>query len=213
MFANTSRINAPRRKLGNWISSVFRYVLTPPFSWIGSVQLCIILSVGLFSGRAFDAGYLYVFRYVLFRSIGKCLKSTLSDSYHLMIGGFVLFEFCLFMISISKPEQYYQVIGLYHLQSGAVSLTYPKLFLAQGFGMGIATGIMYIPALGIVSHYFQKRRALAIGLATSVGALPLTCPVYNSKDDVGFCIRRGDPPHHAKRMVSRHSRISLGRQS
>lgn len=30
-------------------------------------------------------------------------------SYHLMIGGALLFEFCLFMISISQPEQYYQV--------------------------------------------------------------------------------------------------------
>ena len=111
----------------------------------------------------------------------KCLNSKISDSYHLMIGGFVLFEFCLSMISISKPEQYYQVIGLYHLQSGAVSLTHTKLFLTQGLGMGIAIGIMYIPALGIVSHYFQKRRALAIGLATFVGAWSLTCPVYNQR--------------------------------
>ena len=36
---------------------------------------------------------------------------------------------------------------------------------------------------------------------------------YNSKDDVGFCNRRGDPPHHVKRMVPRHSRISRRRQS
>jgi hypothetical protein len=145
--------------------------------------------------------------------LAKCLNSTLSDSYHLMIGGFVLFEFCLFMISISKPEQYYQVIGLSHLQSGGVSLTQTKLFLAQGLGMGIAIGVMYIPALGILSHYFQKRRALAIGLATSVGALLLMCPIYNSKDDPGLCIRRGDQSHHAKHMVSRPSRVSLRRQS
>ncbi|KDR76989.1 hypothetical protein GALMADRAFT_66206 [Galerina marginata CBS 339.88] len=99
-------------------------------SWIGSVQLWLTLSVGLFSGRAFDAGYFY----------------------HLMIGGAALFLFCLFMISISQPEHYYQ------------------LFLAQGIGMGTAIGMMYIPALGVVSHYFQKRRALAIGLATSGSA-------------------------------------------
>ena len=110
--------------------------------------------------------------------LAGCLNSALSASYHLMIGGFMLFEFCLFMISISKPEQYYQVIGLYHLKSGAVLLTNPKLFLAQGFGMGMAIGIMYIPSVGIVSHYFQKWRALAIGLVTSVGALPLVCSIY-----------------------------------
>ncbi|KAF9484040.1 MFS general substrate transporter [Pholiota conissans] len=100
-------------------------------SWIGSVQLFLVLSVGLVSGRAFDAGYFY----------------------HLMIGASILFEFCLFMISISQPGQYYQ------------------LFLAQGLGMGIAIGLMYIPAIGIISHYFQKRRALAIGLATSGSAV------------------------------------------
>ncbi|KJA23936.1 hypothetical protein HYPSUDRAFT_137083 [Hypholoma sublateritium FD-334 SS-4] len=100
-------------------------------SWIGSVQLFLVLSAGLVSGRAFDAGYFY----------------------HLMIGGALLFEFCLFMISISKPEQYYQ------------------LFLAQGLGMGIAIGVMYIPAIGIIAHYFQRRRALAIGFATAGSAV------------------------------------------
>ncbi|KAF5325482.1 hypothetical protein D9619_009912 [Psilocybe cf. subviscida] len=100
-------------------------------SWIGSVQLWLVLSVGLFSGRAFDAGYFY----------------------HLMIGGALLFEFSLFMVSITKPGQYYQ------------------LFLAQGVGLGIAIGIMYIPAIGIISHYFQRRRALVIGLATSGSAI------------------------------------------
>ncbi|KAG6864077.1 hypothetical protein C0991_000322 [Blastosporella zonata] len=30
------------------------------YSWIGSVQLFFVVSVGLFTGRAFDTGYLYV---------------------------------------------------------------------------------------------------------------------------------------------------------
>ncbi|KAF9045397.1 major facilitator superfamily domain-containing protein [Panaeolus papilionaceus] len=96
-------------------------------SWIGSVQLWLVLSSGIFSGRAFDAGYFYP----------------------IMIAGAALFLFCIFMISISQPEQYYQ------------------LFLAQGLGMGIAVGAMYIPSLGIIAHYFQKRRSLALGLATT----------------------------------------------
>ncbi|KAF8909693.1 major facilitator superfamily domain-containing protein [Gymnopilus junonius] len=100
-------------------------------SWIGSVQLGLVMSVGLFSGRAFDAGYFY----------------------HLMIGGALLFEFCLFMVSISEAEHFYQ------------------LFLAQGLGLGIAIGLMYIPGLGIISHYFHRRRALAIGIATSGSAV------------------------------------------
>ncbi|KAJ3511804.1 hypothetical protein NLJ89_g3887 [Agrocybe chaxingu] len=99
-------------------------------SWIGSVQLFLVLSVGLISGRGFDSGYFY----------------------HLMIAGAALFVFSLFMISVTQAEKYYQ------------------LFLAQGLGLGISVGIMYIPALGIVSHYFQKRRALALGIATSGSA-------------------------------------------
>lgn len=99
-------------------------------SWIGSVQLFLVLSVGLFSGRTFDAGYFY----------------------HLMIGGSILMLFCLFMISITTPEHYYQ------------------LFLAQGLGIGIAVGIMYIPAIGLIPHYFQRRRALALGIATTGSA-------------------------------------------
>ncbi|KAJ7595002.1 major facilitator superfamily domain-containing protein [Mycena floridula] len=96
-------------------------------SWIGSLQLMLVLSSGLFAGRAFDTGYFY----------------------HLMIGGSVLFVFCLFMLSLTKPGQYYQV------------------FLSQGLGMGLAAGMLYVPSVAVISHYFRRRRALAMGIATS----------------------------------------------
>ncbi|PPQ63899.1 hypothetical protein CVT24_010366 [Panaeolus cyanescens] len=116
--------------------------------WIGSVQLWLVLSSGIFSGRAFDAGYFYP----------------------IMIAGAALFLFCIFMISISQPEHYYQLtdhpfINLFFLRRLRVLLS--QLFLAQGLGMGIAVGAMYIPSLGIIAHYFQKRRSLALGLATT----------------------------------------------
>ncbi|PPQ76707.1 hypothetical protein CVT26_004383, partial [Gymnopilus dilepis] len=100
-------------------------------SWIGSVQVGVSLIIGLFTGRAFDAGYFY----------------------HLMISGVLLFEFCLFMVSISQPEHFYQ------------------LFLTQGLGHGIALGLFYIPGLAVISHWFDKRRALAVGIAMSGSAL------------------------------------------
>lgn len=100
-------------------------------SWIGSVQLLLVLSSGLVTGRAFDSGYFYP----------------------LMYGGSALFVFCLFMLSITKPEQYYQV------------------FLCQGLGLGLAIGITYVPCLGVLSHYFRRRRALILGIASSGSAV------------------------------------------
>ncbi|KAF9465708.1 major facilitator superfamily domain-containing protein [Collybia nuda] len=100
-------------------------------SWIGGTQLCLTLSLGLISGRGFDTGYFY----------------------HLLIGGSFLLVFCTFMVSISQPEQYYQI------------------FLTQGLGVGIAVGITYIPSLGLLAHYFRRRRATAMGIAASGAAI------------------------------------------
>ncbi|KAF4576230.1 hypothetical protein EYR36_001175 [Pleurotus pulmonarius] len=81
-------------------------------SWIGSVQLLLVLSSGLVTGRAFDSGYFYL----------------------LMYGGSALFVFCLFMLSITQPEQYYQsaVGGIIH------PIMLNKLFYgAAGFHQGV----------------------------------------------------------------------------
>lgn len=45
---------------------------------------------------------------------------------------------------------------------------YPQVFLTQGLGVGLSAGLTYVPGLGIISHWFSKRRALAVGIATSV---------------------------------------------
>jgi len=100
-------------------------------SWIGSVQLLLLLSCGLFSGKAFDTGHFFP----------------------IMLSGCVLFVFCLFMLSITHPQQYYQV------------------FLAHGIGIGLSAGLTYVPGLGLISHWFNKRRALAVGIATSGSAV------------------------------------------
>ncbi|KZT01573.1 MFS general substrate transporter [Laetiporus sulphureus 93-53] len=100
--------------------------LTPP-SWIGSLQLCLMYAPGLFVGRAFDAGYFH----------------------HLSIAGALLYVFSIFMLSLAKPDQYYQI------------------FLAQAVGMGLGLGTAFLPSLSIVSHHFRRRRALAIGIVIS----------------------------------------------
>lgn len=45
------------------------------------------------------------------------------------------------------------------------------MFLSQGFGVGLAIGMTYIPSLGVISHYFQRRRALVMGIAASGSSL------------------------------------------
>ncbi|KAJ7230126.1 major facilitator superfamily domain-containing protein [Mycena pura] len=103
-------------------------------SWIGSVGTFIVMSGGLISGPLYDRGYFY----------------------HLVICGSLLLSFSLFMLSLCKQEQLYQI------------------FLAQGLGVGLGAGMTYVPTVAVVSHYFQKRRALAMSIVvagSSVGAI------------------------------------------
>ncbi|KAJ3575666.1 hypothetical protein NP233_g943 [Leucocoprinus birnbaumii] len=56
---------------------------------------------------------------------------------------------------ISQENQWYQV------------------FLSHGIGTGLASGIVYIPTLAVVSHHFKNLRALAMGIVaagTAAGA-------------------------------------------
>lgn len=100
-------------------------------SWIGSVQLCLQFTIGIFSGKLFDQGYFH----------------------SLMISGALLFLFSSFMLSLAKPHEFYQFL------------------LAQGFGMGMGMGCMFLPALSIMSHYFRKRRAVAMGIVVASGSV------------------------------------------
>ncbi|KAJ7108974.1 major facilitator superfamily domain-containing protein [Mycena crocata] len=100
-------------------------------SWIGSVNAFLVISLGLVSGRLYDRGYFY----------------------ELLYGGSALLCFSIFMLSLCKPQQLYQI------------------FLAQGLGAGLGAGIVYVPSVAIVSHYFQKRRALAMSIVASGSSL------------------------------------------
>ena len=57
------------------------------------------------------------------------------------------------MLSLAKPHHYYQHI------------------LAQGVGMGMGMGMMFLPALTLASHYFYKRRSLAMGIVIVGGSM------------------------------------------
>ena len=51
------------------------------------------------------------------------------------------------MSSLADPTEYYQ------------------LFLSQGLGIGIGAGFLFCPSMAIQSHYFKKRRPMAMGIA------------------------------------------------
>ncbi|KAJ7932789.1 major facilitator superfamily domain-containing protein [Mycena leptocephala] len=96
-------------------------------AWIGSFQLMMPFALGIVSGKLFDNGYFHAVE----------------------ISGGVIFSFSLFMLSLAKPFQYYQI------------------FLSQGLGMGIGIGLTFVPAVSITAHHFSKRRSLATGVVLS----------------------------------------------
>ncbi|EGO26555.1 hypothetical protein SERLADRAFT_368118 [Serpula lacrymans var. lacrymans S7.9] len=76
--------------------------------------------------------------------------------YHLITIGSLLYCFSLFMLSLAQPDNFYQI------------------FLTQGLGMGIGAGIIYVPTVAVVSHYFLRYRVIAMTIAvsgTSLGAV------------------------------------------
>ncbi|KAJ6529838.1 MFS general substrate transporter [Mycena capillaripes] len=118
-------------------------------AWIGSINAFIIISGGLIAGRVYDRGYFYL----------------------LVYGGALLQSFSLFMLSLCKPQQLYQI------------------FLAQGIGAGLGSGAMYVPTIAVISHYFQKRRALAmtiVATGSSLGAVVHPIMLNNTIRTLGF---------------------------
>ncbi|KAF8183031.1 major facilitator superfamily domain-containing protein, partial [Mycena galopus ATCC 62051] len=102
-------------------------------AWIGSFQLMSPFLLGIFSGKLFDDGH--------FHALQICGGTVFTLSQ------------VLFMLSLAKPQQYYQSL------------------CSQGVGMGFGLGCTYLPSASIVSHHFAKRRGLASGIVFSGGAV------------------------------------------
>ncbi|KAH0580325.1 hypothetical protein H2248_001833 [Termitomyces sp. 'cryptogamus'] len=111
-------------------------------AWIGSFEIALQYLFGIPVGMAFDAGYFH----------------------HLMIGGSMLYCFSLFMVSLARPGQYYQI------------------FLAQGVGMGLGLAMTFLPPITVVAHHFKRRRSFAIGILTSGASIGgLVFPIMLNK--------------------------------
>lgn len=141
-------------------------------SWIGSCQLCLFFLLALVAGPLFDKGH---FRYL----IGA---------------GSVLWTLSVFLI----PE----------------AQTYGQCMFVQGILGGLGVGLLFVPSasgssffsflfpqiltnrslftqLSVQSHWFEKRRSLAVGIVASGSSVGGICfPIMLNKlianPDVGF---------------------------
>jgi MFS family permease len=95
-------------------------------SWIGSVNLFIVMFSSIVGGRALDAGL-----FIPTFAIGSVL----------------------------------QVVGIF---TNSACKNVWQLILAQGLCTGLGSGIVFCPTMGLVTTYFQRRRALAVAI-TSTG--------------------------------------------
>ncbi|KAG1905751.1 MFS general substrate transporter [Suillus fuscotomentosus] len=64
-----------------------------------------------------------------------------------------------------------------------------QLFLTQGVGLGVSCGFLFSPAVVIVSHWFSKRRGLALSLTTvgtALGSIVFPVMAQNLIPLIGF---------------------------
>ncbi|KAA1469294.1 MFS general substrate transporter [Dentipellis sp. KUC8613] len=67
--------------------------------------------------------------------------------------------------------------------------TYWQFLLCQGFAVGLASGSIFGPVLSIVSHWFKKRRGIALGITacgSSIGGTIFPIMFRNLQVSIGF---------------------------
>src|SRR5262249_58311907 len=57
------------------------------------------------------------------------------------------------------------------LVGAAMATTYGQLVVCYGMAVGIGSGVVYVPLLGLIQRWFYKRRGMASGLATTGGSV------------------------------------------
>ena len=60
------------------------------------------------------------------------------------------------MLSLANPTKYYQLV------------------LAQGIGMGIGSGLMFVPTISVQAHHWRVHRSLAMGIVMTGMVLHLS---------------------------------------
>ena len=73
--------------------------------------------------------------------------------------------------------------------TASVSTTYWQLFLAQGLCCGLGNGLVFTPAMAVISTYFTTKRALAMAIAacgSTVGGLVFPSIARTLMPTIGF---------------------------
>lgn len=83
---------------------------------------------------------------------------------------------------------FFQVFGLFMT---SLCKTYWQIFLAQAVCVGIGNGFAFCPALAVLSQYFKRNRAVAVGIASAGSAVGgLVYPAMINKlvfrHDIGY---------------------------
>ncbi|KAF8518899.1 MFS general substrate transporter [Gautieria morchelliformis] len=65
---------------------------------------------------------------------------------HCVLAGSIIYVLSIFTLSLASLDHYYQI------------------FLSQGVGMGIGSGLIYLPSMAVQAHHWKVRRALAMGV-------------------------------------------------
>lgn len=75
------------------------------------------------------------------------------------------------MLSLAQPNQFYQV-RFTDLCAWRPSIHLrAQVFLSQGVCAGIGAGLLYIPSIAVISHYFARRRVLAMSIVAAGSSL------------------------------------------
>ncbi|KAI1652980.1 MFS general substrate transporter [Daldinia decipiens] len=105
-------------------------------------------------------------------NMGGLVSGPLFDAGHfraLIISGSALVVLGLFMTSLCK--------------------TYWQVLLAQGVAVGAGCGLLFLPSAAILSQYFARRRALALGLQSAgspVGGIIISVLFSRLQPRIGF---------------------------
>ncbi|KAI0845714.1 MFS general substrate transporter [Daldinia vernicosa] len=105
-------------------------------------------------------------------NMGGLVSGPLFDAGYfraLTISGSVLVVLGLFMTSLCR--------------------TYWQVLLAQGVAVGIGCGLLFLPSAAILSQYFARRRALALGLQSSgspIGGIVFSILFSRLQPRIGF---------------------------